>query len=116
MKKNREKKNGIWWISIFFVAIIAYGFGLITVKYRIFPYQHIKHIKNVIVSDKENSIKAGKKKIFKDYYFDKMSFFRVNGSKADIVMIGDSITDGAEWIELFPNISIGDIVKCCVRH
>jgi len=105
------KKNRIWWISILFVAIIAYGFGLITVKYRIFPYKQIKYIKNFIVAykesgDKRNSLKAGKKEIYKNYYFDKKSFFEVNGSKADIVMIGDSITDGAEWSELFPNISI----------
>jgi lysophospholipase L1-like esterase len=111
MKKNRKQKNRIWWISIFFVAIIAYGFGLITVKYRIVPYKQIKYIKNFIVaykdrSNNENSFKAGKKKIFKDYYHDKNSFFKFNGSKADIVMIGDSITDGAEWNELFPNISI----------
>jgi lysophospholipase L1-like esterase len=113
MEKKRENKNGIWWIFIIFVAIIAYGFGLITVKYRIFPYQQIRYIKNFIVTykyinNKENSFKAGKKKIFKNYYFDKKSFFEVNGSKADIVMIGDSITDGAEWSELFPNISIVD--------
>jgi lysophospholipase L1-like esterase len=113
MKKNREKKNRIRWISIFFIAIIAYGIGLITAKYRIFPYQQIKNIKNFMVADKENNnkenrLKAGKKKFFKNYYYDRKSFFEVNGSKADIVMIGDSITDGAEWNELFPNISIAN--------
>ena len=89
-----------------FVAIIAYGYGLITVKYHIFPYHQIKYIKNFMVADKENSFKAGKKKTSRYYYFDKKSFFEVNGCKADIVMIGDSITDGAEWNELFSNISI----------
>ena len=98
--------NEIKLISIFFVAIIAYGFGLITIKYRIFPYQVIKYIKNVIFPDKGKHIKAGDKKISKRHYFDKISFFKVNGSKADIVMVGDSITEDAEWSELFPNISI----------
>ena len=106
MKKKIEKKDRIRWISILFIAIIAYGIGLITAKYSIFPYQQIKHIKNFMLADKENSLKAGKKNIFDNYYFDKKSFFEVNGAKADIVMIGDSITDGAEWNELFPNISI----------
>lgn len=104
--KNRGKKNRIWWISILFVAIIAYGFGLITVQYRIFPYQQIKYVKNFIVPNEKNGLKAGKKINFKHYYFDKKSFFEVDGSKADIVMIGDSITDRAEWRELFPNVSI----------
>lgn len=106
MKINSGKKQRMRWISILFIAIIAYGIGLITAKYSIFPYQQIKHIKNFMFDDKENSLKAGKKKIYKNYYFDKKSFFEVNGSKADIVMIGDSITDGAEWNELFSNISI----------
>jgi len=106
MKKIEEKSREIWWLPILLVAIIAYGFGLVTAKYHIFPYIQIKHIKNVIISGKKKTIKAGKKKIFKNYYFDKKSFFEVNGSKADIVMIGDSITDGAEWNELFSNISI----------
>lgn len=105
LTENREKKDRIWWISVFFVTIIAYGYGLITAKYRIFPYHQIKHIKNFMVAGKKNGLKAGKM-ISKYYYFDRKSFFEVNGSKADIVMIGDSITDGAEWNELFSNISI----------
>ena len=105
MKINREKKDRIRWVSILFIAIIAYGFGLITAKYRVFPYQQIKHIKNFMVADKKNNLKAGTK-TNKYYYFDKKSFFEVNGSKADIVMIGGSIIDRAEWNELFSNISI----------
>ena len=111
MKKNREKKDRIRWFSIFFIAIIAYGYGLITAKYRIFPYQQIKYIKNLIVpykesSNKDNSFKAGQKKFYSNYYLDKKSFFEVDGSKANIVMIGDSITDNGEWNELFPKVSI----------
>ena len=105
MKINRGKKDRILWISILFLAIIAYGIGLITGKYHIFPYQQIKHIKNFMVADKKNNLKAGTK-TNKYYYFDKKSFFEVNGSKADIVMIGGSIIDRAEWNELFSNISI----------
>ena len=105
MKINRGKKDRILWISILFLAIIAYGIGLITGKYHIFPYQQIKHIKNFMVADKKNNLKAGTK-TNKYYYSDKKSFFEVNGSKADIVMIGGSIIDRAEWNELFSNISI----------
>ena len=101
----------MWWITILLVAMFAYVFGLITGKYQIFPYRQIKNLKNVVYAgkvyaDNKNSIKAGKEKNFGNYYFDKKSFFKVNGSKADVVMIGDSITDDAEWNELFSNISI----------
>jgi len=109
--KNITKKKGMWWITILLVAIFAYGFGLITGRYQIFPYRQIKNLKNVVYADnvyasKKKSLKAGKEKSFENYYSDKKSFFKVNGSKADVVMIGDSITDGAEWNELFSNISI----------
>jgi len=121
--KNGTEKNRMWWISILFVAIIAYGYGLITAKYHIFPYRQIRHFKNVIIAGKKkqlhfkNTILAGKKKKVRFYYQDKKSFYEVNGSNADIVMIGDSLTDDAEWNDLFPNISIanrgigGDITK-----
>ena len=106
MKKNREKKDRIRWIYIFFAAIIIYVIGVSTGRYRIFPYLQIKHIKNLIVLGKQESLATGKEEIFSNYYFDRKSFFKVNGSKADIVMIGDSITDSAEWNEMFPNVSI----------
>ena len=39
-------------------------------------------------------------------YLRKKSFFECHGINADIVMIGDSITEGAEWHELFEKHSI----------
>jgi lysophospholipase L1-like esterase len=93
------------WILVLLVAIISYGVGLITGHYHFFPYKQIKYVKNFIFAD---SLKAGEKKPSRDYYSAKRSFFEVNGSKANIVMIGDSIIDSAEWNELFPNISILD--------
>jgi lysophospholipase L1-like esterase len=58
----------------------------------------------MIFAEKKKSARAGV--INKYVYYDKKSFFEINGAKSDIVMIGDSLTDGAEWRELFPNISI----------
>jgi lysophospholipase L1-like esterase len=40
------------------------------------------------------------------YWRERTSFFRVLGQKADVVMIGDSLTDGAEWAEMFPEQDI----------
>ena len=40
------------------------------------------------------------------YWRERTSFFRVIGQKADVVMIGDSLTDGAEWGEMFPEQDI----------
>jgi lysophospholipase L1-like esterase len=40
------------------------------------------------------------------YWRERTSLFRVIGQKADVVMIGDSLTDGAEWNEMFPEQDI----------
>jgi lysophospholipase L1-like esterase len=40
------------------------------------------------------------------YWNERTSFFRTFGQHADVVMIGDSLTDGAEWREMFPQLSI----------
>src|SRR3954464_460041 len=40
------------------------------------------------------------------YWRERTSLFRVIGQKAEVVMIGDSLTDGGEWAELFPQQDI----------
>jgi lysophospholipase L1-like esterase len=105
-KINKGKRGRIWWISIFVVAITAYGLGLVTGTYRIFPYQIIKHAKNTLIDKKKRSLRADKKRLSKIYHFDKKSFFEINGAESDIVMIGSSLIDRAEWNELFPDTFI----------
>ena len=42
------------------------------------------------------------------YWHERVSFFEELGSKADIVMVGDSLIDGAEWHEMFPGAAIAN--------
>jgi lysophospholipase L1-like esterase len=37
------------------------------------------------------------------YWRERTSLFHNFGRQADVVMVGDSLTDGAEWSEIFPN-------------
>ncbi len=77
------------------VAIISFSYGMITIKYQFFPYHQLK---SLFVTTVDTSVHP--------HYLRRKSFFDVNGHQADIVMVGDSITEGAEWHELFPNLSI----------
>lgn len=72
---------------------LFYLFGAVTVQYKLFPFEQIVKLRNSI---KGNPI------LVKPYYIDKSSQFKVlsKNDKYEIVMIGDSITDGAEWYEL----------------
>jgi lysophospholipase L1-like esterase len=40
------------------------------------------------------------------YWQERTSFFKAFGQHADVVMIGDSLTDAAEWREMFPQVNI----------
>jgi lysophospholipase L1-like esterase len=40
------------------------------------------------------------------YWRERNAFFQAFGRTADVAMIGDSLTDGAEWSEIFPGRSI----------
>ena len=78
-----------------FIGGIFYLFGAVTVHYKLFPFSEIVKIRNYFKGDKNIS----------PYYLSKVSqFSELKGSdKFSIVMIGDSITDGAEWYELLKN-------------
>jgi lysophospholipase L1-like esterase len=42
------------------------------------------------------------------YWHERVSFFEKLGSQAGIVMVGDSLIDGAEWHEMFPGTAIAN--------
>jgi hypothetical protein len=82
---------------IVFVAplVACFGAGAIVQRYKLYPLQPIRAVRNVIVL----ADTAPKPRI---------SIFEVFHPHADIVMIGDSITQGAEWKEIFPASSIAN--------
>lgn len=75
-------------------------YGAATVKFQLFPYPQLSALKKTIKPD--TSITRSQ------YYLDRKDFFESNGKQADIVMIGDSITNRAEWPELLGVISIAN--------
>ena len=81
-----------------FIGGIFYLFGAVTVHYKLFPFNEIVKIRNYF---KENSNLIN----YSPYYLSKVSQFNElkYSDKFSIVMIGDSITDGAEWYELLKN-------------
>lgn len=98
------------------IGIISYAFGIITANNKLFPYHQVKALKQFIaadVSDDSLPEKEIRDKYFKfrahTHYNLRKSFFDQHGRQDyDIVFIGDSITEGAEWEDLFPNIKIAN--------
>ena len=81
-----------------FIGGIFYLFGAVTVHYKLFPFSEIVKIRNYL---QENTNLVS----YSPYYLSKVSQFNElkDSDKFSIVMIGDSITDGAEWYELLKN-------------
>lgn len=86
---------------------VIYLIGAITVQYKLFPYPQLVELRN--------SIKAPNY-LNNPNYIMLTEQYKLYDSQADIVMLGDSITFGLNWNELF-NINIvnrgigGDITE-----
>ena len=106
MQTPALRKRLNWWVSIILTAVISFGYGMATFKYKVFPYKQVKWLTNHLGESEpnRNNARATIKSVAN--YINRKSFFEINGIQAEIVMIGDSITDEAEWNELFPNQSI----------
>lgn len=90
---------------------IAFVYGLVVGTYKVFPFKQILYVKQLVTGKAtaaELALEAHERKRFEVYYLDKKSFFDKQNTRADIVMIGDSLVDGAEWNELLPGHDIAN--------
>ena len=90
--------------------LVAYAYGIVTAQYKIFPYDIVREIKQFITSD-TNAIAAKKnendsQKI--SYHVKRKSFLEEHVREVNVVMLGDSLTDNAEWTDLFPSQDISN--------
>jgi lysophospholipase L1-like esterase len=96
-------------IAVGMGMLLSFTYGMATAKYKIFPYDQLREIKKTVITSPSPSPSPSRTLRYSDYFFDKISFFDQHGGHHyDIVFIGDSITDGAEWGELFPTVKIAN--------
>lgn len=84
-------KSLIGWVVI---AGLAYGLGAVTVYKRWFPYAQLREWKDRVVEQPAEKPRA--------------SLFRQFSPDVDVVMVGDSITQGGIWAEMFEGVSIAN--------
>ncbi len=85
--------------------LIIYVYGIVTVRYKVFPYKVLRKIKRFIFDDARTTVSSREKNNIHrtPYYLHKKSFFEEHSRKAEIVMLGDSLINHAEWRDLFPS-------------
>jgi lysophospholipase L1-like esterase len=87
-------------------ALAAFAWGYLAGTENVFPHDQIKALGRRISSPATPPPLAGSFRT--SAWREKVSFFNTFGAQAKVVMIGDSITDGAEWGELFPGASVAN--------
>ena len=102
--------NKIRYVGPVFIIIFAYALGLVTAQYKIFPYHELRSIKRMVIGDTNAKASSKNRHSFNasPYYEYKMLFIAEHGRQAEIVMLGDSMTDVADWSDLFPSVEIAD--------
>jgi lysophospholipase L1-like esterase len=81
--------------------VFSFICGAVVVQYRLFPFEPIRLIVQTLCSEIHTKRS--------DYFYHKKSFFEQHGNHSyDAVLIGDSLTDDAEWQDLFPSLRLAN--------
>jgi len=84
--------------------IFSFLYGVITVQYKIPPFEQLRAIKQLVSPGPKQPSDPG----YSNYYDHKKAVFEQDRGQYDVVFIGDSITDGAEWEDLFHWLKIAN--------
>lgn len=93
----------IWGPAAVAVAA-AFLWGLAVGFYQVFPYEPIRHVKNLIEGDRQPAERPMATNPTAETVA--LADRDLPPVPADVVMAGDSITAGGRWAELFPGVSI----------
>ena len=85
--------------KFFFAIVLSFLVGLIVGHYKLFPFEQLYAIKKHFIPSQGQST----------YFYNRVSFFEgINHGSYDLVFLGDSITDIAEWQEMFPSLKVAN--------
>ena len=92
-----SKKQSIFILLILLVvALTSFSWGVMTMYRKVFPYELVRSAAFLVLGSRASAPKP------------RRSFFEEFVTKADVVMIGDSITREALWNEVFPDVRIAN--------
>ncbi|MES2339690.1 MAG: GDSL-type esterase/lipase family protein [Pseudomonadota bacterium] len=106
-------------LSVALLALAMFAWGLATGFYHVFPYEPIRALKNRAEGDDPN---APRPVWTNPDAFTVADADLILDTPADVVMLGDSVTAGGRWHEMFPDVRIvnrgvgGDTVTGVLRR
>ncbi len=89
----KKRKTILLAVAVMGAILISFAYGVATVRYRIFPFELLKRVAVKVLPNTSG------------YIAQKTAFYRQHGQQNyDVVFIGDSLTDQADWNDLFPTL------------
>ena len=82
-----------------FILVIGFLWGVLTATNKIFPFEQIAYLERALLPVSQPQTKEPKPR---------NSIFQAFNPQVSVVMIGDSLTEAAEWHDIFPDIKIAN--------
>lgn len=86
------------------IGLLGYFLGGLTVHQQLFPFEQLRFIKNKLLGP---ALSNGAEAV-NTQYPERRTQYETFSPPAEVVMIGDSITQGGLWDEMFPHIKIAN--------
>lgn len=83
------------------VAVVAFVYGIAVMKAHVFPYPVLQAVDDYLFP-------PGPPPQTQKWYGFRTGIFKEFPVKADVLMVGDSLTEVAPWTAMFPDIKIGN--------
>lgn len=113
---GRDKKTNRLALGVATATLAAtFACGVYVGHFRVFPFKELRVAKNALVGSpagatrqsplqnrRMNSQERGRRLNF----LNRIDIHEGYSTRADVVMVGDSLTDYAEWSEMFPDVAI----------
>ncbi len=91
-------------LGLLLLAVFLYG--VMVGRFRWFPYEYLQLLKTRLESQLADAGDAVPRPERNREY--RIQQFELLSGKADVVFVGDSITEGGEWSEFFPQITVAN--------
>lgn len=96
-KHNADKVKKIPMLIMCIIVFFAFIYGVLAAHYRLFPYPQMLAIKQFFLPSQVAVV------AYSDYYQQKKFLFDTDkNNQYDVVFVGDSLTDDADWTVLLP--------------
>jgi lysophospholipase L1-like esterase len=88
------------WLTYCLIALCFFSYGVVIDHYKLPPFSILRFLAKLVRSEPDSRTRRGVE------YLSRMTLFSALPGNAQIIMLGDSFTQLADWRELFPDLSI----------